>query len=126
VKTQREFSEYWHLQEHPLATWSLHGNTWMHTEKKLDHTRGLGIIGRNIYRRLVVTCAYKARHGTEVAMTPDDDPWNPKAQRHSTISESHDYGKLEKYKEPPVPYFSSLIFWEPWDLMVRTTLLITR
>jgi len=27
-------------------------------------------------------------------MTPDDDPWNPKAQRHSVISESHDYGKF--------------------------------
>jgi hypothetical protein len=73
----------------------------------------------------VVTCACKAQHDIEATMTPDDDPWNPKVQRHSAISESHDYGKLEKYKEPPVPYFSSLIFWEPWERMVRTTLLIT-
>jgi hypothetical protein len=60
--------------------------------------------------KLMVTRACKARHSTEATMTPDDDPWNPKVQRHSAISESHDYGKLEKYKEPPVPYFSSLIF----------------
>ncbi len=50
----------------------------------------------------MVTRACKAQHGTEATMTPDDDPWNPKVQRHSTISESHDYGKLEKYKEPSV------------------------
>jgi len=74
----------------------------------------------------MVTRACKARHGTEAAMTPDDDPWNPKTQQHSAISESRDYGKLEKYKKPLVPYFSSLIFWEPWERMVRTTLLITR
>ncbi len=78
-----------------------------------------------VFVLLVVTCACKAWHDTEATMTPDDNPWNPKAQRHSAISESHDYGKLEKYKEPPVPYFSSLIFWEPWERMVRTTLLIT-
>jgi len=66
--------------------------------------------GLGYYFLLVVTRACKARHGTEAAMTPDDDPWNPKAQRHSAISQSHDYGKLEKYKQPPVPYFSSLFF----------------
>jgi hypothetical protein len=44
--------------------------------------------------QLVVTCACKARHNTEATMTPDDDPWNPKVQRHSAISESHDYGKF--------------------------------
>ncbi len=42
----------------------------------------------------MVTHAYNARHDIEVAMTLDDDPWNPKAQRHSAISESHDYEKF--------------------------------
>jgi hypothetical protein len=57
------------------------------------------------YIKIKSACAFKwnkktsgnqARHVTEAAMTPDDDPWNPKAQRHSAISESHDYEKLEK------------------------------
>ncbi len=74
----------------------------------------------------MVTRACKARHDIEAAMTPDDNPWNPKAQQHSAISESHDYGKLEKYKELSVPDFSSLIFWKPWERMVKTTFLITR
>jgi len=42
----------------------------------------------------VVTCACKARHSTEGAMTSDDNPWHPKAQRHFAILESHDYGKF--------------------------------
>jgi hypothetical protein len=41
--------------------------------------------------KLVVTRACKAQHGTKAAMAPDDDPWNPKGQRHFAISESHDY-----------------------------------
>ncbi len=53
----------------------------------------------------MVTRAFQARRGTEATMTPNDDPWNPKAQQHSAISESHDYGKFF------VKIITSVISW---------------
>ncbi len=57
----------------------------------------------------MVTRACKARHDTEAAMTPDDDPWNLKAHQHSVISESHDYGKFL------VKITMSVIFKTTWE-----------
>jgi len=60
--------------------------------------------GQGLSIALVVTRVCKARHDTEAVMTPDDNPWNPKAQWHSVISECPRQNYYVSYfLEWPVP-----------------------